>query len=150
MLCDNEKWQLCAYLLKSLNNVEQNYDIHDKEMLAIMRALSEWRHYLEGATHKVEILTDHKNLEYFMGAKKLNQRQARWSLELSHFDFVLKHHPRCSSDKPNLLPRHSDYETGVNDNDNHVLLKPDFFHLNALQEAHVLINTEEKSLLTAI
>jgi hypothetical protein len=41
-------------------------------MLAIMRALSEWRYYLEGALHKVEILTDHKNLEYLMGAKKSN------------------------------------------------------------------------------
>ena len=53
-----------------------NYEIHDKEMLAIIRALEEWRHFLEGATHLVEIWTDHKNLEYFMMAKKLNRRQA--------------------------------------------------------------------------
>jgi hypothetical protein len=45
-------------------------------MLAIMRVLSEWQHYLKGATHKVEILTDHKNLEYSMGAKELNRQQA--------------------------------------------------------------------------
>jgi hypothetical protein len=42
-------------------------------MLAIIRALDEWRHFLEGAGHKVEIWTDHKNLEYFMSAKKLNR-----------------------------------------------------------------------------
>ena len=54
--------------------------------------MEEWRHFLEGARHKVEIWTDHKNLEYFMTAKKLNRRQARWSLYLSRFDFVLHHH----------------------------------------------------------
>ena len=60
--------------------MERNYEIHDKEMLAIIRALEEWRHFLEGARHPVEIWTDHKNLEYFMTAKKLNRCQARWSL----------------------------------------------------------------------
>jgi len=52
--------------------VEWNYEIHDKEMLAIIHALEEWRHFLEGARHPVEIWMDHKNLEYFMTAKKLN------------------------------------------------------------------------------
>jgi hypothetical protein len=52
-------------------------------MLAVMKSLEEWRHFLEGAKHKVEIWTDHKNLEYFMTAKKLNQRQAQWLLYLS-------------------------------------------------------------------
>jgi hypothetical protein len=55
-------------------------------MLAIIRGLEEWRHYLEGARHPVEIWTNHKNLEYFRVAQKLNRRQARWSLYLSYFD----------------------------------------------------------------
>jgi len=59
-----------------LSSVEQNYEIYDKEMLAIIRALEEWRHFLEGVTYPVEIWTNHKNLEYFMMAKKLNCRQA--------------------------------------------------------------------------
>jgi hypothetical protein len=73
---DDLKWHHIAFYSKSLNAVERNYDIHDKEMLAVMRALEEWRHFLEGAKQKVEIWTDHKNLEYFMTAKKLNHRQA--------------------------------------------------------------------------
>jgi hypothetical protein len=48
-----------------------NYEIHDKGMLAIIRALEDWHHFLEGACHKFEIWTDHKNLEYFMTVKKL-------------------------------------------------------------------------------
>jgi len=79
-LMADEKWHPVAFYSKSLSSVEQNYEIHDKEMLAIIRALEEWRHFLERATHPVEIWTDHKNLEYFMTAKKLNRRQARWSL----------------------------------------------------------------------
>ena len=73
MLHDDNKWHPCAYISKSLNDVERNYDVHDREMLAIMCALYDWRHYLEGAKHKIEILTDHANLCYFMEAKKLNR-----------------------------------------------------------------------------
>ena len=47
-----------------------NYEIHDKEMLAIVQALEEWRHFLEGTEHQFEIWMDHQNLEYFMSAKK--------------------------------------------------------------------------------
>jgi len=94
-----EKWHLVAFYSKSLSPVEQNYEIHNKEMLAIICILEEWRHFLEGARHPVEIWTDHKNLEYFMTAKKLNHRQARWSLYLACFDFKLIHHPGRASAK---------------------------------------------------
>ena len=67
-----EKWHLIAFFSKSLSMVERNYEIHDKEMLAIIRALEEWRHYLEGTLHWFEVWTDHKNLEYFRTSKKLN------------------------------------------------------------------------------
>jgi len=87
------KWHPVAFYSKSLSSVERNYEIHDKEMLAIIRVLEEWRHFLKRATHLVEIWTDHKNLEYFMTAKKLNRRQARWSLHLARFDFLLHYRP---------------------------------------------------------
>jgi len=77
MKCEDEKWRPVAYISKSLNEAERNYKIHDKEMLAIIRCLEAWRHFLEGAKGQFEIWTDHKNLEYFMKAQKLNQRQAR-------------------------------------------------------------------------
>ena len=88
---EDDKWHPVTFLSKSLSPVEWNYEIHDKEMLAIVRALEEWRHFLEGTEHQFEIWTDHKNLEYFMSAKKLNWRQARWSLLLARFDFLLHH-----------------------------------------------------------
>jgi len=77
MKCEDEKWRPVAYISKSLNEAKRNYKIHDKEMLAIIQCLEAWRHFLEGAKNRFEIWTDHKNLEYFIKAQKLNQRQAR-------------------------------------------------------------------------
>jgi len=73
MKCSDEMWRPVAFISKSLSDTERNYKIHDKEMLAVVRCLEAWRHFLEGTTIKFEIWTDHKNLEYFMKAQKLNR-----------------------------------------------------------------------------
>jgi len=100
---DEEKWHPVTFMLKSLSFVECNYEIHNKEMLAIIRALQEWRHFVEAAEYQFEIWTDHKNLKYFMAAKQLNQRQAQWSLYLLQFDFLLYHRPGKSMGKPDAV-----------------------------------------------
>ena len=111
-----------AFYSKSLSPVERNYEIHDKEILAIIRTLEEWRHFLEGARHPVEIWMDHKNLEYFIMAKKLNCHQARWSLYLACFDFKLIHHPGHSMGKPDALSQRPDHGNGASDNEDVILL----------------------------
>jgi len=73
----DSKWRPVAYISKSLNKTKRNYEIHDKEMLAMIQCLEAWRHFLEGAKSKFKVWTDHKNLEYFMSNQKLNRRQAR-------------------------------------------------------------------------
>jgi len=116
------KWHSVAFYSKFLFSVERNYEIHDKKILAIVHALEEWRHFLEGVTHPVEIWTDHKNLEYFITAKKLNCRQARWSLHLARFDFLLHHCPRHTMGKPDILSRRADHRNRASNNENVVLL----------------------------
>jgi len=74
MECKDNLWKLVAFLSISFNDLERNYEIHDKEILAIIRGLKAWRYLLEGVQFKFEIWTDHKNLEYFMKAQKLNRR----------------------------------------------------------------------------
>ena len=106
-----------AFLSKSLNETERNYEIHDKEMLVIIRELEAWRHLLEGVQFKFEIWMDHKNLEYFMKAQNLNRRQARWALYLSQFDFTLKHVVGAKMGKVNGLSRRSDWKVGVDKDD---------------------------------
>ena len=122
--CEDRLWRLVAFLSKSLNETERNYEIYDKEMLAIIRGLEAWRHLLEGAQYKFEIWTDHKNLEYFMNAQKLNRRQARWTLYLSRFDFTLKHVAGSKMGKVDGLSRRVDWKVGVDkDNDNQIFIK---------------------------
>jgi len=93
-------------------------------MLAIVRCLEAWRHFLEGTVVKFEIWTDHENLEYFMKVQKLNRRQARWALYLSRFDFVLKHIPGTKMEKADSLSRRPDWKVGVErDNKDEMLVK---------------------------
>src|SRR6202012_1418967 len=99
-----------------LNETERNYEIYDKEMLSVIRALIEWRHLLEGAAHTFDIFNDHRNLTYFMGAQNLNRRQARWSLYLSRFNFLMHHRPGKSAGKPDALSRRVDHQSGSIDN----------------------------------
>src|ERR1700720_3619086 len=120
-------------------------------MLAVIRALEEWHHFLEGARHKFEIWTDHKNLEYFMSAKKLNRRQARWSLYLSRFDFAMHHRLGRSMGKSNALSRRADHGTGTGDNDNMTLLRPECFATRAIRATTGLsIEGEEWDILQEI
>ena len=128
--------------------MEWNYEIHNKEMLAFICALEEWRHFLEGAQHPVEIWTDHKNLEYFMTAKKLNRRQARWFLYLACFDFKLTHRPGHCMGKPDMLSRRLDHGKGASDNEDLVLLRPELLAIRALKG--VQMEGPEKDILKEI
>ena len=144
---ENGKWKLVAFLSKSLNETERNYKIHDKEMSAIIRGLEAWRHLLEGAHFKFEIWMDHKNLEYFMKAQKLNRRQAHWALYLSRFDFTLKHVPGTRVGKADGLSRRPDWEIGVDkDNENQVVIKDNW--IRNLQE--VVIERPEVDIIEKI
>ena len=117
-------------------------------MLAIVRALEEWRHFLEGAKHQFEIWMDHKNLEYSMTAKRLNQRQARWSLLLARFDFLLHHRPGKTMGKSDALSWRSDHGSGAEDNQKLTLLTPGLFFVRALEGVQVV--GEEKDILREI
>ena len=122
--CEDGLQRPVVFLSKSLNETEKNYEIHDKEILAIIRGLENWRHLLKDTCFKFEIWTNHKNLEYFMKMQKLNHRQAQWALYLSRFDFTLKHVLGTKMGKADRLSRQSDWRVGVKkDNDNQVFIK---------------------------
>jgi RNase H-like domain found in reverse transcriptase/Integrase zinc binding domain len=145
---EDDKWHPVTYYSKSLNAMEWNYKIHDKEMLAVIQALEDWRHFLEGAHHKFEIWTDHKNLEYLMMAKKLNHRQAQWSLYLSRFNFAMHHRPGHFMGKSDALSHRVDHGTGTGDNSNVMLLCPEFFAAHAIRALSGLsLEGEEHNIL---
>ena len=93
----------CAFYSHRLSPAERNYDIGNKELLAVKLALEEWRQWLEGAQVPFQVWTDHKNLQT---ARRLNLRQARWALFFSRFDFHLAYRPGSKNIKPNALSRY--------------------------------------------
>ncbi|KAK3564060.1 hypothetical protein QTP86_007530 [Hemibagrus guttatus] len=95
----------CAFFLRKLNPAEVNYDIGNRELLAVKLALEEWRHWLEGAKHPFTVLTDHKNLEYLRATKRLNPRQARWALFFTRFKFAISYRPGSKNVKADALSR---------------------------------------------
>ena len=98
-----------AYLSKQFNPAEINYDIHDKEMLAIGRSFYAWETLLKSCQKQITVWTDHKNLEYFNSTKSLTRSQARWAKFLSEFDFIVNYRPREKNGKPDALSRREDH-----------------------------------------
>lgn len=94
-----------AYFSAKHTAAECNYDIYDKELLAVVKALEEWRPELEGAVQPFEIITDHKNLKTFGTTKKLTPRHMRWSEFLSRFNFTIKYRPGSTNVRPDALSR---------------------------------------------
>jgi hypothetical protein len=94
----------CAFFSKKNSPAECNYEIYDKEMLAIIRCLEEWDAELR-SVKSFEIRSDHKNLEYFMSVRKLTERQMRWSLILSRYNFTISYVPGKQNVRADALSR---------------------------------------------
>ena len=123
-----------AYLSKKMSPQECNYEIYDKELLAIVRAFEEWHPELAGTPVEdpIKILSDHRNLEYFMTTKQLNRRQARWAEFLSEFNFLITYRPGKQGTKPDSLTRRSqDLPLGIGDARNK------FQHQVLLKQVHL-------------
>ncbi|KAH9274681.1 hypothetical protein BASA83_002867 [Batrachochytrium salamandrivorans] len=143
---ENEVLRPIAFYARQMNSAERNYEIYDKELLAVVESFKHWRHFLQGGLHAVTVLCDHKNLEYFMSTKKLTRRQARWSLDLSEYDFTITHRSGKLNGRADPLSRRHDYK-GEDDTSNFQrILDPtkviDLQSLIADMDLHVLAHSE--------
>ena len=105
-----------AYFSRRMSPAKCNYEIYDKELLAIIRCFEEWKPELEGTGIPVKVLTDHKGLEYFMTTKKLTPRQARWAEFLSEYNFIISYQSGKKNEKADALTRKPN-EQPINKND---------------------------------
>jgi len=130
-----------TYYFRKLLLAEQNYDIHDKKLLAIVAALKAWRVYTEEASELI-ILTDHKNLLHFITTKELNRRQVRWSKKLKQYKFKILYILEKENDKADALSRRSD----------HIRTKELFNHsiLKVNNDESLLINKHELNTILRI
>jgi len=107
------KLHTIAYYSRKMTGPELNYDIHDKELLAMVEAFKEWRVYLEGAKYPTQVYTDHKNLLYWTTTKQLNRRQVRWAETLAPFDFRIHHVRGKENAVADALSRRPDYMKNI-------------------------------------
>src|SRR4051812_47989376 len=108
-LCEDGKWHPVAFHSRKFQPAEINYDVHDKEMTAIVAAFKEWDHLLRSAEDVIVIYTDHRNLEYFNTTKVLNRRQHRWGEFLQPFNFCVVYREGRLNQKADALSRRRDY-----------------------------------------
>ena len=102
---EDNKVHLVAFHSHTFTVVELNYNTHNKELLTIFEVFKIWQHYLEGLAYPIDIVMDHKNLEYFSTTKVLIWRQAQWSKYLSQFNLVIRFRPGHLGTKPNAFTR---------------------------------------------
>ena len=101
-------YQPVAYFSKTMIEAELNYPIHDKEMLAIVLCFQHWRVHLAGNPQIIQVVSDHKALEYFMTTKALTARQARWAEVLSQYNLQIAYKPGAQNHADALTRREQD------------------------------------------
>ena len=128
----NEEGHLCpvGYHSHMLNEAERGYDIHDRELLAVIQGLRNWRHILLSSSYQTTVYTDHANLTYYRQPQRINRRVARYLTDLAEYDFVLIHKPG-KTNQADHLSQHPGYDTGAHDN-KEVLVLPERLFVNAI------------------
>jgi RNase H-like domain found in reverse transcriptase/Integrase zinc binding domain len=128
-----------GYDSQTFNNAERGYNIHDCELLAVIRGLLAWCHLLVGSPHKIRVLTDHSNLKYYCHPQKISRRVARYLLKMAEFDFELLYKPG-STNKVDHLSCRPDYDDSSLDNQDVTVLPPHLFiHASAVSDLEQLV-----------
>jgi len=138
-------WHHIAFHSHTLLPAERNYDIHDKEMVAIVYGFKCGRPYFLGANHPIMVRTDHKNLQYFWQPQKITGWQAQWMEFLQDFNYHLEHILRHTNTITDLLSHRKDLNEGVNSN-THILLPISLFIWHTLNawKIHLKDNQERR------
>jgi len=105
-----------AYYSATFTPTERNYDIYERELLAVMKSLQHWRPYLGWTKEPFTILTDHANLTYWKSPQNLNRHTARWHADLQEYDFEIKHIPGNTNIPADALSHPPGVDQGENDN----------------------------------
>jgi hypothetical protein len=124
---EDRKKHPIAYYSKTLSAAEQNYNVYNLKLLAIVNALDHWRLYLTGSPHKIIIYSDHQNLLYWKEPHKISRRVAREVLMLSEYNFEICHIKGTANQQADALSRGPDYGQGQNDNQDVTVLPKQIF-----------------------
>ena len=137
---NNGRVHLVAFLSQKFSPAEMNYDIQDKDMVAIVLAFQEWIHQLKSCKQQILVWTDNRNLEYLTTSKVLSRLQARWYEFLAEFDFVVRYRPNDKIGKPDELSRRWDLRPEEGSEDLHLvhfLFKPGQLRMSAMKASQL-------------
>jgi len=107
---EDEQQRFIVYQSRKLSELKKRYEVHDKELLAIVKALQDWRPYLAGTEKPIQIYTDHKNLRNFATTKQLNWQQVCWAEQLTNYEFQIHYKKGNKNGEADTLSRQSDHE----------------------------------------
>ena len=119
--------QPIAYYSATFTPTERNYDIYERELLAVIKALEHWRPHLAATEDPVTVLTDHANLTFWKNPRKVNRRVARWFSFLQDYNLIIKHVPGKLHAGPDMLSRPPNTNKGEDDNTDVTLIPPEAF-----------------------
>jgi len=131
---DGTELRPVEFYSRKLCPAEINYSVYDRELLSIVEALTEWRHFLIHSPEVIEINSDHNNLKFFRTNQLLKPRHARWAEFLSQFQFVIKHIKGADNVVADCLSRNPSFE-GPSPLNQEALLNEELFEANALEES---------------
>ena len=145
---DDSEFRPIMYMSHSMTSPKQNYPIHDKEMLAIIKATEAWHHYLKATPYAFEIHMDHNNLLYFMKSQNLSKCQVCWQQWMTRFLYKLIYKKGSQMHIADLLSQRSDhYVSSGDDNKDQVLLNPVFINFVRLKGKLNLDKSQKDSVL---
>ncbi|CAO3619736.1 unnamed protein product [Cunninghamella blakesleeana] len=146
--CEDNLLHPVAYYSRKLKPAEINYEIYDKELLAIIDAFNNWRHLLIATATPIKVYSDHKNLVYFTTTKRLNRRQVRWSLFLADFNFEITYRSGSKQGKPDALSRQPEMRLKEGDSEYEIqqqtLLKPHQFIFATFSESPIITKIKKE------
>ena len=113
-----------AYYSATFTPTEQNYNIYNRELLAVIKALYHWHPYLAWTREPFTILTDHTNLTYWKSPRKLDQRHAQSHVDLEEYDFEMVHIPGSTNGPAAALSQPPGTDKGKDDNRDIIMILP--------------------------
>ena len=137
--------QPIAFMSRKLNGAESRYPVHEQELLAIITALTTWRHYLSGTVVPVRVRTDHKSLIHFQTQPMLSGRQTRWLETLANYDYVIEYVKGEENGVADALSRRGDLNDGAADRPPAYVDTRSTFALN-----HIMVHSKRTALIDEI
>jgi hypothetical protein len=122
-----------AYYSATFTPMEQNYDVYNQELLAIMKALAHWRQYLGWTKVLFTIMTNHVNLQHWKSPQNLVQHVARWHMDLQEYDYKIQYIPGKENTLLDALSQQPGADKGQEDNQGVVVIPVEKFKILAVK-----------------